>query len=626
MKPSRLTAKSSDAQSVREAVRFSLRPKLLALSLLLVAVPGAVFAALAFSAAHDALRSAAGRQLVEAARDQADNIAVEMTNVRDDLHRWARNEVMRDIMVEDVDKRIARLLQTIQKGGESYFDLICANTDGEVVAASAPGLVGQSIKIGLSQRVNTIRGPISRSPYPRPLFEAREVIPHPDQPERSIGVLVAYYDSGALDRTALQLRENLAELGTRVGISILNEDGTVIGGSWDGSWGGSWSRSGSGTGQETVAAPIGQNLRDAGWNSARSRMPDAPSRGFEEEQVAQVFAGYSDLDAVRADWRVLVTQPIGEALAPVANLRRRWTIALAAVVLVGLLMAGLLAERMIRPLQALTEATQEIRLLGEETKLLAVTSSDEIGQLTAAFNTMASELRRARRELINAARLALVGEMAAGIAHEVRTPLGILRTAAQVLRRSTDARTPKETELLDIMVAETDRLSHVVNEFLDLAGPKVPSAQSAYLEPVLARAVEFVNAQAVHKGVTLRQDFTDDPSPAWCDPEQIYQVALNLIVNATQSLDSGGTVVVRLDPARSGRVAFEVADDGPGISDDVQEKIFAPFFTTRESGTGLGLALVDRIVTAHRGTLSVTSSKGTGATFRVTLPVAEEVA
>lgn len=615
MRPLKISVSPSGTQWLRDAARLSLRTKLLALSGLLVIVSGVVFAGLAFSATHDALRSAAGRQLVEAARGEADNVSAEVANLRDDLHQWAHNEVMRDLMIGDLDKRVSRLLRTIREGGESYFDLFCADADGHVIAASAPGLVGRwlgdyAFDPKAVPGATVLRGPVSRSPYPRPTLEAIEPIPHPEHPDRRIGTLVALYDMGAIDQTAMQLRRNLAELGTEVDVLVLDEHGTVIAGSW----------------HDESAALTGRNLRDADWKSARADIPVALARGFEEESAPQVFAAYSELNSVRDGWRVLVTQSIDDALAPVAQLRRTWVIALAAVVVVGLLLAGLLGERMVRPLRALTFATEGIRLFGDEAKPLPVTSGDEIGQLTEAFNTMSSELRGARRELINAARMALAGEMAAGIAHEVRTPLGILRTSAQVLRRSIEARTPKEAELLDIMIAETDRLSHVVTELLDLARPHRPAAQSNDLAVVLARAVEFVRAQAAQQGVRLRQEFSEHSPPAWCDAEQIYQVALNLIVNAMQSMPSGGNVVVRLEAERSGRVAFGVADDGPGIPEDIQDKVFAPFFTTRASGTGLGLALVERIVSAHRGTITVNSSPGEGATFRVTLPVAEEVA
>ncbi len=399
MRPLKISASSSATQWLRDAVRFSLRTKLLALSGLLVVVPGVVFAGLAFSASHDALRSAAGRQLVEAARGEADNVSAEVVNLRDDLHRWARNEVMRDLMIGDLDKRISRLLRTIRDGGESYFDLLCADMDGRVIAASEPGLVGRSLDANAFDRRSApgdtlLRGPIARSPYPRRFLEAVEPIPHPEHPKRRIGTLVALYDMGVIDRTAMQLRRNLAELGTQVDVSLLDERGAVVGGSWR---------------KESTALLVGRNLRDAGWKSARADIPAVLARGFEEESVPKVFAAYSALNSVRDGWRVLVTQSIAAALAPVAALRRTWAIALAAVVVVGLLLAGLLGERMVRPLRALTLAAEEIRLFGDEAKPLPVTSGDEIGQLTEAFNAMSGELRGARRRVLNAARMALGG-------------------------------------------------------------------------------------------------------------------------------------------------------------------------------------------------------------------------
>lgn len=612
MRPDRLSASSPGTQTTGG---FSLRAKLLALSVLLVAVPGAVFAMLAFSAAHDALRGAAGRQLVEAARDHADNVADDIADLHNDLAGWARNEVMRDLLIGDVDKRVARLLRTIKQGGQAYLELFCVDRDGVVVASSKATLVGKRldedwVEYASRHSAAGLRGPRSVELYSREFLEAIQPIPHPDDAAQRIGSLVAFYDLGRIDADALQLRRNLAEIGADVDVFLLDETGKLIGGSWD----------------EPGSVRAGQNLRELGWKSARSTLPADMPRGFEEEPAAEVFAGYSEVRSVRPGWRVLVTQSIDDALAPVAALRTRWAIALAAVVVVGLLLAGLLAERMVRPLRALTRATEVTRLFGAEAEPLAITSGDEIGQLTAAFNTMAGELRGARRELINAARLALVGEMAAGIAHEVRTPLGILRTSAQVLRRSIDAPNAKQLELLEIMVDETERLSRVVTELLDLARPRLPAAQSVDLRAVLDRAIDFVKTQAMEKGVAVKREFCDDPSPAWCDPEQIYQVALNLLVNATQSVPAGGTILVRLEPQRSERVAFEVADDGPGIAEEVQDKIFAPFFTTRKSGTGLGLALVERIVSAHKGTISVASAPGAGAAFRVTLPIAEEIA
>jgi len=178
---------------------------------------------------------------------------------------------------------------------------------------------------------------------------------------------------------------------------------------------------------------------------------------------------------------------------------------------------------------------------------------------------------------------------------------------------------------VEIMVAEVDRLNRVVNGLLELARPHEPQMESAMLTPILDRAVEFVERPAREHGIELRRDLFAELPPAHCDPEQIYQVALNLVVNATQILKDGGRIAVRTLPEIDGMVGFEVRDNGPGMPPEVRERIFTPFFTTREGGTGLGLALVQRVIAAHHGTINVDSAPGKGTTFRIHLPVARDV-
>jgi signal transduction histidine kinase len=143
---------------------------------------------------------------------------------------------------------------------------------------------------------------------------------------------------------------------------------------------------------------------------------------------------------------------------------------------------------------------------------------------------------------------------------------------------------------------------------------------------VLARALDFLDQQAREKQIVVRRDLNDNLPAARCDPGQIYQVALNLLLNALQILPAGGHVTVRTVRGSDGRVGFEVVDDGPGIPFDLRERIFTPFFSRREGGTGLGLALVRRMVQAHRGTVTVDSAVGRGTTFRVEVPTARRAA
>jgi signal transduction histidine kinase len=272
----------------------------------------------------------------------------------------------------------------------------------------------------------------------------------------------------------------------------------------------------------------------------------------------------------------------------------------------------------------LTDAARRLAR-GTPTDPLPVRSNDEIGVLTAAFNAMAADLRQAEQDLVAAAKLASVGEIAAGLAHEIRTPLGIMRGSAQMLGRARGDADRRTAELVEMIVGEVDRLERLVAALTELGRPHEPAIEDTALAPLLKRALDFIDRQASSQCVTLAPAL-DAGARALCDPDQIYQVALNLLVNALHVMPRGGRIEVRTFGHAHGRAGFEVADDGPGIAPELQKQIFTPFFTRREGGTGLGLAFVARVVVAHQGRVSVRSVPGEGATFRVELPGVEEAA
>jgi len=591
---------------------FSLRTKLLIFSLALVVVPGVVFALLAFSSARDALERAVGRQLAEVARDAADTIgeieAAELQNVQ----TWARQDLMRELLIGDVDKRISRFLLSLRAGEPAYRRLLCVDAGGVVIAATEPSALGASHRDepwfrAARDGAALVLGPRPEGARREPLLDIAAPVRHPDDARKIVGVLLLEYDWRHVSSLLEPLRENLAELGSRIEIAVLDERGVVR----------------ASAGESARGALLGQDLRAAGWRSAAAATgAKARRRGFHEEPAAESLVGFSGLDAPRADWRVLVLQPLSEALAPVRTMQRRWTMLLIAVVLVGLGIAALSAGRIVRPLRALTEATRELARFGEARRVVPVRSRDEIGELSASFNTMAGELRRAREDLVNAAKFAFVGELAAGVAHEVRTPLGVLRTSAQVLGKSLPEAESKNRELATMMIEEVDRLERVVAGLLELARPRPLEVEATRLDDVLARAVEFVETQAAEKDIAISADLSVPQSAALCDGEQIYQVALNLVFNAVQILPRGGRIWISTTREKDGMVGFSVRDDGPGIAAELHERIFSPFFTTREDGTGLGLALVRRVVEAHHGTISLDSAPGRGTMFTVALPTA----
>lgn len=591
---------------------YSLRAKLLLFSAALVIVPGIVFGAIAYISAHRALESAVGRQLAEVAHDTAAEVTDLIARERRNMRSWARQDVMREIVIGDLDKRISRFLTSLKDSDIGYVDLLCTDAAGRVVAATNPGVLGSDQADhewyrAIANGSETFVGSTIVLGGARRTLELATRVENPDAPGEVIGFLLGAYDWDRSLLLAQRIRDNSTLLGIVADVLILDEGGTVI----------------AQAGGRQFPRLLGQNLRTGGWAAAAASLSRARPAYVREPQVS-ALVGYSRLHEPNTAWMALVVQPLSDALAPAYRMRRRFVLLLAGVLFSALGVALLLADRMSRPLRALTRATQDIARVGQTRRPVRVRSRDEIGELAQAFNTMAGELKRAQDDLITAAKFAFVGEIAAGIAHEIRTPLGILRSSAQILGRSLPATRPDSVELVEMIVSEVDRLDRVVAGLLEIARPHVPHMEPTALATVLSRALDFAEGQARGHGIVLRRALDATLRPARCDPEQIYQVALNLIVNALQILPSGGLITVRTVLGHNGRVGFEVTDNGPGIPADACERIFTPFFTMRKGGTGLGLALVQRVVQAHQGTVSVNSVLGRGTTFRVELPTVED--
>ncbi|MBP1684668.1 MAG: signal transduction histidine kinase, nitrogen specific, NtrB [Deltaproteobacteria bacterium] len=590
---------------------YSLRAKLLLFSLLLVVVPGVVFALILIASARSALEDAVGRQLVKVAHDTASEVSDLLAREGSKITAWANHDVLREIRIGDAKPRITDFLISLNQSDTGYLDLLCVDADGRVVAASDRALIGgvraDNDWFHATRAGNEfLGGPQLNAADDQPTLEIAAPIRDPGNRTQVIGALLGVYDWKRGVALAERVRINSAALGLTVDVLILNADGMVIAASRN----------------ETTTIG-GRNLRTAGWLSARSRDPGG-SPGYVREPQADALVGFALLKGPQYGWTALAMQPVDEALAPVYRMERHLTLLLIGVLLVGLGVAVLLADRMGRPLRELTRATQEIARAGSPHAPVPVRSRDEIGQLAEAFNTMAGELKRAQDDLVTAGKFAFVGEIAAGVAHEVRTPLGILRTSAQILGRSLSDDPSQNGELVGMIISEVDRIDRVVAGFLEIARPRELLIEPTPLNTILRRALDFVDVQARQKGITLRQALDADQPPARCDPVQIYQVALNLIVNALQMLPAGGEITVSTLPLHHGRVSFEVSDNGAGIAPEMQERIFTPFFTMREGGTGLGLALVQRIVQAHQGAVTVESAIGHGTTFRVELPAVQE--
>ncbi len=239
---------------------------------------------------------------------------------------------------------------------------------------------------------------------------------------------------------------------------------------------------------------------------------------------------------------------------------------------------------------------------------------------TAVIFQDLTELRAMEEAVQRSKRLADLGTVAAGLAHELRNPLASISGCVELLR-GVEGLSPEDQRIMGIVLRETGRLDQLLTRFLEFTRPAPPRCVPADLSAVVGETLDVFAADPAAAGLAVERSLA--PAPVSCDPDQLRQVTWNLVANAAQALreaGKGGAVRVSCEPTPEGGAALAVADDGPGIPPAERARIFTPFFTTKSSGTGLGLAVVQRIVDAHRGSISVDAAPGGGARFTVRLP------
>jgi len=227
-------------------------------------------------------------------------------------------------------------------------------------------------------------------------------------------------------------------------------------------------------------------------------------------------------------------------------------------------------------------------------------------------------------ELIQSGRLAAIGELAAGVAHEINNPLFAILGLTEFLLKEAEPGS-RARERLELIQQAGLEIKEIVRALLDFARENTEERHVVPLDEVVRSTIDLVRRTNAHKGVELVDAYHDDGALVRASPNQLKQIFLNLIANARQAMPDGGTISV--DVRREGETAVAtVTDDGPGISPAVLERIFEPFFTTRRSsgGTGLGLSAGLGIAQAHGGTLTVASEPGRGSSFALRLPIAEK--
>ncbi|MFP5497715.1 MAG: ATP-binding protein [Gammaproteobacteria bacterium] len=283
--------------------------------------------------------------------------------------------------------------------------------------------------------------------------------------------------------------------------------------------------------------------------------------------------------------------------------------------------AGMLvSQRLTRPLRDLSEGVSAV-ISGNYQHRVAVSGGDELAQLSSTFNHMTErlgELHHLEAQLRRRDRLHALGEVAMGLAHEIRNPLGIIKTATQLLHRRADL---PETDKrhLEYVISEVSRINDLITEFLDFAKPSAPLRTVQAARPVVEEILGFCGPELATHNIDAQIDDAAPGATIYADAKQLKQACLNLILNAIDAMPGGGRLTLGIHSV-DGNTVISIGDTGEGIAPDMIERIFTPFVTTKASGTGLGLAKVFSIMESHDGSIECVSETDAGATFSLYIP------
>jgi len=561
--------------------------QLLQLGFFLTALlPMLIVTLLAFFQARAVLRDEIERDMQTraiAALSEVDNMMFERLQ---NVASWSRLDVMHEARIGDVDKRLSHFLGELKVSYRGvYQGLYVVNQDNVVIASSEPAQIGQPAPV-MQPWVNiqVARHPLSLGSISQQRLPISSEIM--DSDNQKIGVLWAIFDWTSIEK----ILKNTQSHGSAA--ALLDQQGHVL--AQTAEW------------QKVITS------HDVSVRSNGKGLANVP-----------IF-----------NWQVEILQYRSVVMAPVHRMGYMFIFLLVVTAFLATVIATPLSRSITRPLARLTGYANRFMRFSSQGALPPAGGPLEVRALTNAFGKMIEDLTLSKENLTRAAKLAVAGEMAAAMSHEIRTPLGILRSSAQVLAREKNL-SVEGREVASFISTETERLNKLVSTLVDSARPRQPEFAMYDIVALLENAVAMLRMQANKKNISLELDINALAEGAVskqvlieCDGEQITQVVLNLLLNAIQILAPGSRVVVSLlEDADS--VTISVADNGTGVEDALKEQIFDPFFTQRQGGIGLGLAVSKQIVTAHFGSLTVETSSLTngdtatashGADFRVRLP------
>ena len=302
--------------------------------------------------------------------------------------------------------------------------------------------------------------------------------------------------------------------------------------------------------------------------------------------------------------------------------------ATAGVLVIGLGLAVIIGWRFTKPIGALANAAREVAD-GQLEFHVNVNRRDELGELATNFNEMISGLKAKREleeKLRHAEREAVIGRLTQSVAHEIRNPLNVINLSIDHVRSryapDDEIKRGQFTGILSSIKDELNRLNHLVNDLLNYGRPAQLTVQTLDVRDLLKETVTLVEPQAVEQGVDINVDMDGSPAEIRGDKERLKSCFSNIAINALQAMPSGGKLSAAVRKV-NGFVEVSISDTGVGMTPDHREKIFEPYFSTKQTGFGLGLAVTKKVVDEHKGSIDVESEPGQGTTFKVRLPIDE---
>jgi signal transduction histidine kinase len=569
----------------------------LLISYLLISLASALLiTVLIFVHLRDIVRIEVEEKLHSQATTMMQQIDTALFERMENMAMWSQLDVMQEVRVRDVDKRLARFLNELQMGFDGVYQRIfVVNQHGEIIAASDATLIGNPyprvqpwLKIIDNNHIHAL-APLDNE-HNTPSFS----IAIPDALQQ--GELGHLYADFNWDEIAKLLSKHLSSGAYAL---LVDQDQRVLATS-------------TGLADKGLQFQLLTNSLHLTNEAFGLFLGEVVLVGSATSEGYSTFKGFG--------WQVLIVQPSKIALAPMWRLWQVILVFLCLTLLLGIAIAFYMSAKIARPIVQLADFTRDF-MQGKQTAPPQSESSSEITELIAQFSLMIETLEQSKLDIVRVAKLAVIGEMAASMAHEVRTPLGILRSSAQILQREPQL-SAIGLEMTDFILSETKRLNALVTTLLECARPRASKFVQQDFYAIIKHALELLQTQLDNKGVQLGLHLQDKKAVLSCDHDQMLQVFLNLIMNALQHSNKGGQIEIT-SSTHGQQLEVCIADNGAGIADTDKAKVFEPFYTRRQEGIGLGLTVVQQIILAHHGKIFVTDSTLGGACFHIVLPISQ---